>query len=59
VVTCSTMVAPALNTIRLSEKDKEERMSSDLRIYSSELLTEDIGREREEEYGYCESLHRG
>jgi hypothetical protein len=53
------MVAPALNTIRLSEKDKEERMSSDLRINSSELLTEDIGREREEEHGYCESLHRG
>jgi hypothetical protein len=46
VVTCSTMVTPALSTIGLSEKARNEWTSSDLRIYGSkELLTEDIGRE--------------
>jgi hypothetical protein len=54
------MVTPALSTIGLSEKARNEWTSSDLRIHGSkELLTEDIGREREEECDCSEGLHRG
>lgn len=44
VVTCSTMLTPALSRTGLSGKDKDEQTSSDLLIRSgNKLLTEDIG----------------
>ena len=42
------MLTPALSRIGLSEKNKDERTSSDLLIRGGDkLLTEDVGQERE------------